>query len=56
MSTDKEIIEAMNIIKTHCKGRHCPTCACWSDKNNFCIVSDNVEPGDWKTEEAIEMD
>ena len=52
MAKDKEIIEAMNLIKNHCKGRMCLTCACWNDTDNNCIVFSNTEPSLWETDKA----
>lgn len=56
MAKDKEIIEAMNLIKNHCKGRICQACACWDEKDRKCIVIGSTEPCGWETEKAKEMD
>ena len=56
MATDKEIIDAMNLIKKHCKGRICPACACWNEEDKKCIVDSRVEPSEWKTEKAKIVD
>ena len=56
MATDKEIIDAMNLIKNHCKCRICPACACWDDEDKKCIVDSRVEPSEWKVEKAKIVD
>lgn len=56
MSSDKKIIEVMNLIKKHCKGRICPACACWNEEDRVCIVNINMEPSEWETYKAKIVD
>ena len=56
MATDKEIIDAMNLIKNHCKGRMCSSCACWDEVDKVCIVDTRTEPSEWNTDRAKIVD
>lgn len=56
--TDKQIIETLNNIKAHCRGRECENCTFkTSDKEKYCcqitlIVKEmSTTPSQWDMEE-----